>query len=61
MDALCVILEMLLVLQAYSTDLALEPISFFDIGQMLPLEVLGQVSWTGKLESTLFERQALLP
>ena len=40
MDALCVILEMLLVLQLYSTDLVLEPIPFFDVGQMLPLEVL---------------------
>ncbi len=39
-DALCVILEMLLVLQPHATDLALEPISFFDVGQMLPLEVL---------------------
>ena len=50
------ILEMLLVLQPYSTDLALEPIPFFDVGQMLPLEVLRQVSWTGKLVSTLFEQ-----
>ncbi len=40
MDALYVILEMLLVLQAYSTDLVLEPISFFNIGQMLLLKVL---------------------
>jgi hypothetical protein len=31
-DALCVILEMLLMLQAYSTDLALEPIPFFNVG-----------------------------
>ena len=61
MDALCVILEMLLVLQPHSTDLALEPIPFVDMGQMLPLEVLCQVSRTGKLVSTLFERQALLP
>ncbi len=61
MDTLCVILEMLLVLQPYSTDLALEPIPFFNVGQMLPLEVLCQVSRTGKLVSTLFERQALLP
>jgi hypothetical protein len=44
MDALYVILEMLLVLQPYSTDLTLEPIPFFDIGQILPLEVLCQVS-----------------
>lgn len=40
MDALCVILEMLLVLQPHSTDLALEPIPFSDVGQMRPLEVL---------------------
>ena len=60
-NALCVILEIMLVLQAYSTDLILEPISFFDIGQMLPLKVLSQVSWTSKLENTLFERQALFP
>jgi hypothetical protein len=31
-DALCVILEI---------DFAPEPIPFFDVGQMLPLEVLG--------------------
>jgi hypothetical protein len=31
-DALCVILEMLLVLQPHSTDLALGPIPFFDVG-----------------------------
>jgi hypothetical protein len=55
-DALCVILEMLLVLQPHSTDLALEPIPFFDVGQMLPLEVLCQVSRTSKLVGTLFER-----
>ena len=61
MDALCVILEMLLVLQPHSTDLALEPISFFDVGQMLPLEVLRQVSWTGKLVGALFKWQTLLP
>lgn len=54
MDAQCVILEMLLVLQPNSTDLAPEPISFFDVGQMLPLKVLRQVSWTGKLIDTLF-------
>jgi hypothetical protein len=52
---------MLLVLQPYSTDLVLEPIPFFDVGQMLLLKVLCQVSRTGKLVSTLFERQALLP
>lgn len=56
MDALCVILEMLPVLQPYSTDLALKPIPFFDIGQMLPLGVLRQVSRTGKLVGTLFKR-----
>jgi hypothetical protein len=39
-DTLCVILEMLLVLQPYSTDLVLEPILFFNMGQMLPLEML---------------------
>ena len=61
MDTLCVILEMLLVLQSHSTDLALEPIPFFDVGQILSLKVLCQVSRTGKLISTLFERQALLP
>jgi len=55
-DSLCVILEMLLMLQPHSTDLALEPIPFFDVGQMLPLEVLCQVSRTGKLVSTLFKR-----
>jgi hypothetical protein len=31
-DALCVILEMLLVLQPHSTDLVLEPISFSNVG-----------------------------
>jgi hypothetical protein len=31
-DGLCVILEMLLVLQPYSANLALELIPFFDIG-----------------------------
>jgi hypothetical protein len=61
MDGLCVILEMLLVLQPHSTDLVLEPIPFFDVGQMLPLKVLCQVSRTGKLVSALFKRQALLP
>lgn len=60
-DGLCVILEMLLVLQPYSANLALEPIPFFDMGQMLPLEVLCQVSRTSKLISALFKRQALLP
>jgi len=60
-DTLCVILEMLLVLQSHSTDLALEAIPFFDVGQMLPLEVLRQVSRTGILVSTLFKRQARLP
>ena len=60
-DALCVILEMLLVLQPHSTDFTLEPIPFFDVGQMLPLEVLRQVSWTGKLVGALFEWQTLLP
>jgi hypothetical protein len=55
-DALCVIEEMLLILQPYSTDLIPEPISFFDVGQMLPLEVLRQVSWTSKLEGTLLKR-----
>jgi len=48
-------------LQPYSTDLALEPISFSDISQMLPLKVLRQVSWTSKLISLFFERQALFP
>ena len=38
MDALCMILEIRLVLQRYSADLAPDPISFFDVGQMLPLE-----------------------
>ena len=61
MDPLYVILEMLLMLQRHLTDLAPDLISFFDIGQMLPLEVLRQVSWTSKLVSALFERQALLP
>ena len=60
-DALCVILEMLLVLQPHSTDFTLEPIPFFDVGQMLPLEVLRQVSWTGKLVGALFKWQTLLP
>lgn len=40
MNALCVILEMLLVLQPHSTDLVLESIPFFNLGQMLPLKVL---------------------
>lgn len=44
MDAQCVILEMLLVMHPHLTDLAPEPISFFDAGQMLPLEVLCQGS-----------------
>ena len=61
MDAQCVILDMLLMLQPHLTDLALEPISFFNVGQMFPLEVLRQVSWTGKLFGTLPERSALLP
>ncbi len=39
-DAFCVILEMLLVLQPHSTDLTLEPIPFFYVGQMLPLKML---------------------
>jgi hypothetical protein len=63
-DALCVILEMYLMLKRHLTDLALEPIPFFDISQMLPLEVLRQVSRisrTGKLVGALFKRQALLP
>jgi len=55
-DGLCVILKMLLVLQPHSTDFALEPIPFFDVGQMLPLEVLCQVSRTSKLVSALFKR-----
>jgi hypothetical protein len=33
------ILEMLLMLQPHSTDFALEPIPFFDVGQMLPFKV----------------------
>ena len=49
-------LKIHLMLQRHSTDLALEPISLFDVGQMLPLEVLRQVSWTSKLVGTLFER-----
>ena len=61
MDGLCVILEMLLVLQPHSANLALEPIPFFDMGQMLLLEVLCQVSRTGKLVSMLFKWQVLLP
>jgi len=55
-DALCVILEMLLVLQPYSIDLAPEPIPFFNVGQMLPLKVLRQVSRTSKLVGTLFKQ-----
>jgi hypothetical protein len=51
-----VVQEMLLVLQPHLTDLAPEPVSFFDVGQMLPLEVLRQVSWAGKLEGALLER-----
>ena len=50
MDALCVILEMLFVLQPHSTDLTLEPIPLLDVGQMLPLEVLCQVSGLANLE-----------
>ena len=56
MDAQCVILEMLLVLQPYATELAPEPISFFNIGQILPLKVLRQVSRTSKLVGALFKR-----
>ncbi|KAH9213523.1 hypothetical protein DL95DRAFT_410269 [Leptodontidium sp. 2 PMI_412] len=51
-NALCVILEMLLVLQPYLTDLALEPIPFFDVHHMLPLEVLCPVSRIDKLGSS---------
>jgi hypothetical protein len=54
-NALCVILEMLLVLQPHLTDLALELIPFFNVGQIFLLEVLYQVSRTSKLISTLFE------
>ena len=61
MDAERVILEMLLVLQSHSTDLAPGLIPFFDVGQMLPLEMLRQVSWASKLVGALFKRQALLP
>jgi hypothetical protein len=50
------ILEMLLVLQPHSTDLALEPIPFFDMGQMLPFEVLRQVPRTSKLVGILFKQ-----
>jgi hypothetical protein len=39
-NSLCVILKMLLILQSHSTDLALKPIPFFNMGQMLPLKVL---------------------
>lgn len=60
-DSRCVILEMLIILQPYSTDLVLKPILFFNIGQMLLLKVLRQVSRTSKLVSALFKRQALLP
>jgi hypothetical protein len=58
-DALCVILEMLLVLQLHSTDLVPELISLY-VGQMLPLEVLRQVSRTSKLVRALLKRQVLL-
>ena len=37
-------------LQPHLTDSALEPISFLDVGQMLPFEVLRQVSQTSKLD-----------
>jgi hypothetical protein len=47
---------MLLVLQPHSTDLAPEPVSLFDVGQMLLLEVLCQVSRAGKLEGALLKR-----
>jgi hypothetical protein len=60
-DSLGMILKMHLMLQRHSTDLAPDLIPFFDVSQMLPLEVLRQVSWTGKLVGVLFERQALLP
>jgi hypothetical protein len=59
-DALCVVLEMILVLQLYSTDFVPEPISF-NMGQMLPLKVLRQVSRTCKLVGALSKQQALLP
>jgi hypothetical protein len=51
-----VVQEMLLVLQPHLTDLAPEPISLLDVGQMLPLEVLRQVSRAGKLEGALLKR-----
>lgn len=37
----CMILEMHLMIQRHLTDSALRPISFFIVGQMLPLKVLG--------------------
>jgi hypothetical protein len=49
------ILEMLLMLQSYSTDLTPDSISF-DMDQILLLKVLRQVSWTSKLVGALFER-----
>ena len=47
-------------LQPHLTDLTPEPISFSNIGQMLSLKVLRQVSWASKLKAALLKRQALL-
>jgi hypothetical protein len=39
-DALCVVLEMRLILERLPTDIAPDPISLFDVRQVLPFEVL---------------------
>lgn len=43
------ILKMHLTLQRHLTDLTLDPISFFDVGQMLLLEMLRQVIYSVSL------------
>lgn len=45
MNALCVILEMHLMLQGHLTDFSLD-LNPFVVKQMLPLEVFRQVPWT---------------
>lgn len=44
MNSLCAVLKDRLILQRYLTHLALEAIPFFDVGQVLLLEVLCRVA-----------------
>jgi hypothetical protein len=55
-NAQYVILEILLILQPHLTDFALEPISFFNVGQIFPLKMLRQVARFSKFVSTFLER-----